>query len=56
MFGYVHIVSPYWVKGKYHLMHVLTNIEVVEVPPGLSVLNTMEQRLISKVQAFMKLI
>ena len=32
------------------------NIQVVEVPPVLSVLNTMEQRLISKVQAFMKLI
>ena len=31
-------------------------INNVKVPPVLSVLNTMEQRLISKVQAFMKLI
>ena len=47
VFGYVHVVSPYWVKGKYHLMHQVP-------PPVLSVLNTKEQRLISKVQAFME--
>ena len=34
----------------------INNIQVVKVPPVLSVLNTMKQRLISKVQAFMKLI
>ena len=42
-------------KGKVP-PHACINIQVVKVPPVLSVLNTMEQRLISKVQAFMKLI
>ena len=53
VFGCVHVVSPYWVKGNYACIN---NIQVVEVPPVLSVLSTMEQKLISKVQAFMKLI
>ena len=43
-------------KGKVPPYACINNIQVVEVPPVLSVLNTMEQRLISKVQAFMKLI
>ena len=42
-------------KGKVPPYACINNIQVVEVPPVLSVLNTMEQRLISKVQAFMKL-
>ena len=46
--GYVHIVSPYWVKGKYQIMHVFTTYKFFKVPPVLSVLNTIEQRLISK--------
>ena len=29
-FGYVHVVSPYWVKGKYHLMHVLTTYKLLK--------------------------
>ena len=43
-------------KGKVPPYACINNIQVVKVPPVLSVLNTMEQRLISKVQAFMKLI
>ena len=43
-------------KGKVPPYACINNIQVVQVPPVLSVLNTMEQRLISKVQAFMKLI
>ena len=42
-------------KGKVPPYACINNIQVVKVPPVLSVLNTMEQRLISKVQAFMKL-
>ena len=34
----------------------INNMHVDEIPPELSCLNTMEQRLISRVQAFMKLI
>ena len=40
-------------KGKVLPYACINNIQV---PPVLSVLNTMQQRLISKVQAFMKLI
>ena len=43
-------------KGKVPPYACINNIQVVKVPPVLSVLNTMEQRLISKVQASMKLI
>ena len=43
-------------KGKVPPYACINNIQVVKVPPVLSVLNTMEQRLISKVQAFMRLI
>ena len=43
-------------KGKVPPYACINNIQVVKVPLVLSVLNTMEQRLISKVQAFMKLI
>ena len=43
-------------RGKVPPYACINNIQVVEVPPVLSVLNTMEQRSISKVQAFMKLI
>ena len=34
----------------------INNMNVDEIPPELSRLNTMEQRLISRVQSFMKLI
>ena len=37
-------------KGKVPPYACINNIQVVKVPPVLSVLNTMEQRLISKVQ------
>ena len=43
-------------KGKVPPYACINNIQVVKVPPVLSVLNSMEPRLISKVQAFMKLI
>ena len=43
-------------KGKIPPFATINNMHVDEIPLELSRLNTMEQRLISRVQAFMKLI
>ena len=43
-------------KGKIPPMSVVNNMQVDEIPPELAHLTVMEQRLVSKVQAFMKLI
>ena len=43
-------------KGKIPPMSVVNNMRVDEIPPELARLSVMEQRLISRVQAFMKLI
>ena len=43
-------------KGKVPPFSSINNMEVDAVPPELTCLNTMEQRLIARVQAFMKLI
>ena len=43
-------------KGKILPMSVVNNMRVDEIPPELAHLTVMEQRLVSKVQAFMKLI
>ena len=43
-------------KGKLPPFSSINNMKVDAVPPELTRLNTMEQRLIARVQAFMKLI
>ena len=43
-------------KGKIPPMSVVNNMWVDEIPPEHARLSVMEQRLISRVQAFMKLI
>ena len=43
-------------KGKLPHFSSINNMKVDAVPPELTRLNTMEQRLIARVQAFMKLI
>ena len=57
--GSVHVCSrsmAFIKKGKIPPFATINNMHVDEIPLELSCLNTMEQRLISRVQAFMKLI
>ena len=57
--GSVYVCSRYMAfikKGRIPPFATINNMHVDEIPHELSRLNTMEQRLISRVQAFMKLI
>ena len=57
--GSVHVCTrcmAFIKKGKIPPLAKINNMHVDEIPLELSRLNTMEQRLISRVQAFMKLI